>query len=184
MVSRVAEISAYAVRRQPGDNKGRRMATLDADMRAIVERTILCFAATTNADGSPNLSPKSSLRVHDNEHLLFAKIASPGTVRNLRRDPRIAINCVEIFARRGYRFAGRATIHSSGDPLHVALAAAVRREHASIPVHDAVLVEVLEAEPIMSPAYTFIAGVTEESLRAAYARKYGVVPLAKPERAP
>ena len=60
------------------------MAVLDADMRAIVERTLLCFAATTNPDGSPNLSPKSSLRVHYEGHLLFANIASPGTLRNLR----------------------------------------------------------------------------------------------------
>ena len=103
------------------------MATSDADMRAIVARTLLCFAATTNPDGSPNLSPKSSL--HDEGHLLFANIASPGTLRNLRRDPRIEINCVDIFARRGYRFTGRASIHTAGDPLHVALAEAVRREH-------------------------------------------------------
>jgi hypothetical protein len=161
------------------------MATLDADMRGIVEPTLLCFAATTNPNGSPNLSPNSSLPVHDEGHLLFANIASPGTLRNPRRDPRIEINCVDIFARRGFRFTGRATIHSSGDPLHVALVEAVRREHASgIPVHDAVLVEVLEAKPVMSPAYTFIAGVTEESLCAAYAQRYGIVPLAERERIP
>jgi uncharacterized protein len=159
------------------------MATLGADMRAMVERTILCFAATTNSDGSPNLSPKSSLRVYDESHLLFANIASPGTIRNLRRDPRIEINCVDIFARRGYRFRGRATIHSAGDPLYEALATAVRSEHGSaIPVHDAVLVEVLEATPVLSPAYMFIAGVTEESLRAAYTRRYGVVPITELER--
>ena len=161
------------------------MATLDADMKAIVEGTILCFVATTNPDGSPNLSPKSSLRVHDDAHLLFANIASRGTVRNLRRDPRIEINCVDIFARRGYRFRGRATIHSAGDPLYVALASAVRREHGSaIPVHDAVIVEVFEARPLLSPAYTFIAGVRQEGLRATYSRRYGVVPLAEPERTP
>jgi hypothetical protein len=131
LVSRVAEISPYALRQQPRHKKARLMATSDADMRAIVERTLPCFAATTNPDGSPNLSPKSSLRVHDEGHLLFANIASPGTLRNLRRDPRIAINCVDIFARRGYRFTGRAAIHSAGDPLHVALAEAVRREHGS-----------------------------------------------------
>jgi hypothetical protein len=40
---------------------------------------------------------------------------------------------------------------------------------------------VLEAKPVLSPAYTFIAGVTEESLRAAYARRYGLVALAARE---
>src|SRR5262249_57548129 len=108
----------------------------------VVEGRILCSSATTNPDGSPNLSPTSSLRVHDDAHLLFANIASPGTVRNLRRDPRIEINCVDIFARRGYRFRGRATIHSAGDPLYVALASPVSREHRPpIPVHHPLLVQ-------------------------------------------
>src|SRR5262249_42564599 len=81
MVSSVGESSPYALRQQATASEGRHMAILDADMRAIIERTILCFAATTNADGSPNVSPKSSLRVYDDGHLLFANIASPGTVR-------------------------------------------------------------------------------------------------------
>src|ERR1700730_4647161 len=39
------------------------MAKLDADMQSLVRRTILCFAATINGDGSPNLSPKSTLSI-------------------------------------------------------------------------------------------------------------------------
>ncbi len=73
------------------------MAKFDADMRSLVRRTILCFAATINGDGSPNLSPKSTLIVHDDDHLLFSNIASPRTVADLRLDPRIEINCVDIF---------------------------------------------------------------------------------------
>jgi len=91
------------------------MAKLDADMQSLVRRTILCFAATINGDGSPNLSPKSTLIVHDDDHLLFSNIASPRTVANLRLDPRIEINCVDIFSRRGYRFTGHASVRSAGD---------------------------------------------------------------------
>lgn len=151
---------------------------LDQDMREMVAGTMLCFAATTNEDGSPNLSPKSSLRVHDDTHLMFANMASPGTVRNLRRDPRIEINCVDIFARRGYRFRGRASVHSGDDPLYRALRADVAAEHGdAIPVFDAVLVELLQVHPVISPAYTFVDGVTETALRNAYLGKYGVQPV-------
>lgn len=151
---------------------------LDQDMKQIVAGTMLCFAATTNEDGSPNLSPKSSLRVHDDTHLMFANMASPGTVRNLRRDPRIEINCVDIFARRGYRFVGRASVHSGDDPLYQTLRTDVAAEHGdAIPVFDAVLVEVLRVHPVISPAYTFIDGVTEDALRTAYLGKYGVQPV-------
>lgn len=152
---------------------------LDDDMRQMVAGTILCFVATVNEDGSPNLSPKSSLRVHDDTHLMFANMASPGTVRNLRRDPRVELNCVDIFSRRGYRFIGQATVHSGDDPLYLSLKTDVAAEHgAAIPVHDAVLVEILAATAVISPAYTFIDGVTEDVLRTAYFGKYNVAPVA------
>lgn len=152
---------------------------LNEDMKNLVAGTMLCFAATINEDGSPNLSPKSSLRVHDDRHLMFANMASPGTVANLRRDPRIELNCVDIFSRRGYRFTGKAQLFSGGDPLYEALRADVAAEHGeTLPVHDAVLIEVLAASPVISPAYTYVEGVTEDILRNAYHGKYGVQPLA------
>lgn len=160
------------------------MAKLDNDMKDVVRRTNLCFAATINADGSPNLSPKSTLIVHDDDHLLFANIASPRTIANLKRDPRIEINCIDIFARRGYRFKGEASVRSAGDPIYERFLTTLHAEHGdAIPVHDVVLVGVLSARPILSPAYTYIAGTTEAGLREAYARKYGMAPLMAEERA-
>ncbi len=136
---------------------------------------MLSFVATTNPDGSPNVSPKSSLCVLDDRHLLFANIASPATVRNLQTDPRTEINCVDIFARRGYRFKGRATVHGPGDRLHEELAAAVKTEHGDhIPVLHAVRIEILQAKPLLSPAYLFGENVSEEAVRQAYLKKYGV----------
>lgn len=160
------------------------MAKIDADMTALIRRTILCFAATINADGSPNLSPKSTLAVHDEEHLLFANIASPRTIANLRRDPRIEINCVDIFSRRGYRFSGHGSVRSKGDPFYEQVAAALRAEYNNaVPVHDVVLVKVSSAKPILSPAYAFIPGTTEAKLRDIYATKYGMTALAREEDA-
>ena len=149
---------------------------LTNDMKDLIAGTMLCFAATINKDGSPNLSPKSSLRVHDDTHLLFANMASPGTVENLRRDPRIELNCVDIFSRRGYRFSGKAHLYSDDDRIYQMLRADVASEHGDqIPVHDAVLVELKGVASVVSPAYTFVDGVTEPALRKAYFGKYGVL---------
>ena len=153
------------------------MKILDADIRSIIDETILCFAATINQDGSPNLSPKSTLKVFDDNHLIFANIASPKTASNLKRDPRIEINCVDIFSRRGYRFKGRGIIHSIGTQIHDDLLLEIKNDHGDgIPVIDAILIEVLEVHPVLSPAYTFIKGVTENNLREAYMKKYNVRP--------
>src|ERR1700722_1173533 len=74
----------------------------------------------------------------------------PRTVANLGLDPRIEINFVDIFSRRGYRFTGHASVRSAGDPIYHEFAAALRTEHGdAIPIHDAVLVRVLSAKPIL-----------------------------------
>ena len=147
-------------------------------MKNIIDGTLLCFAATVNRDGSPNLSPKSTLKVFDERHLIFANIASPGTLTNLKSDARIEINCVDIFSRRGYRFTGTGSIHSSGTKIYMDVLIDVQREHGkTIPVFDAILVEVHGIKPIVSPAYHFVKGVNEDSLRQAYMLKYNVSPV-------
>ena len=80
------------------------MAILTEDMRQMVAHLRLCYVATVTPDGKPNLSPKGSLRVIDDDHLAFADIMSPSTIRNLRSNPYIEGNMVDPFLRRGYRF--------------------------------------------------------------------------------
>ena len=87
---------------------------LTDEMKEIVERLRLCYVATVTPDGKPNLSPKGSLKVWDDETVVFADIASPGTMRNLRSNPFIEINLVDPFLRRGFRFKGRAEVYESG----------------------------------------------------------------------
>jgi hypothetical protein len=70
---------------------------LTDEMKEMVERLRLCYVATVTPDGKPNLSPKGSLKVWDDETVVFADIASPGTIRNLRSNPFIEINLVDPF---------------------------------------------------------------------------------------
>ena len=114
-------------------------------------------------------------------HLLFADIASAGSA-NLRRDPRIDITCVDIFARRGYNFKGIAEMRSKGDSIYETIVASVQAEHAdAMPIHNGVLVEVPVLKPILSPAY--VPGAREAAHREAYGRKHGMAPLSALETA-
>ena len=60
------------------------MAILTKEMKQFVREQRLGFIATVCPDNTPNLSPKGTLTVWDNEHLVFADIRSPGTIGNLR----------------------------------------------------------------------------------------------------
>ena len=63
------------------------MARITEEMARMVAELRLCYVATVTPDGKPNLSPKGSLCVIDGDHLAFADIMSPGTMRNLRSNP-------------------------------------------------------------------------------------------------
>lgn len=145
------------------------------EMSAVIDGTMLCYVATVNADGSPNLSPKASLKAHGPNRLLFANIASPKTVENIQARPDIEINVVDIFARKGFRFRGTARIAPPDSAEHKLIADWVMAEHGDkIPVHDVIDMTVSAAESVLSPAYTFFDGVTDEVMRTAYLKKYGV----------
>lgn len=150
------------------------MAIITDDMAAIIRHALLCFVATVNPDGTPNLSPKASLTTRE-DVLFFANISSPRTVANLRRNPAIAINVVDIFMRRGYRFSGIASVIGPGNPDYDFVAEWVWNLNGrDYPVHEVVRVAVAEALPLHSPAYEFGTGITEEGLHEAFLPKYGV----------
>src|SRR5690348_9687066 len=104
-------------------------------MRRVVDEQQLGFIATVCADGAPNLSPKGTTAVWDDERLVFADVHSPQTVANLRRDPRVEINVVDPLVRKGYRFKGLAEVHGEGPVYDAALEFYRRRGSTSAKAH-------------------------------------------------
>lgn len=52
------------------------LVKLTADMQRILNEQRLGFVASVCEDGTPNLSPKGTTTVWDDEHLVFADICS------------------------------------------------------------------------------------------------------------
>src|SRR5690348_3678415 len=88
----------------------RQSAIITDDMKRLIDEQRLGFFATVCPDGSPNLSPKGTIAVWDDNHLAFGNIRSPGTLESLRQNPTIDVNVVDPFSRKGYRFKGVATV--------------------------------------------------------------------------
>ena len=143
------------------------MGILTDDMQRVVERE-LGFVATVRPDGSPNLSPKGTIAVWDDDHLVFADLRSPGTVENLRSNPRVEVNVVDQLTRKGYRLEGVAVVHTEGAEFERGVQRYEARglERARDRIHSIVVIEVARALPVTSPAYDV--GATEDELRAIY----------------
>jgi uncharacterized protein len=142
--------------------KARARVQLTEDMKRIVSEQRLGFIASICPDGTPNLSPKGTTAVWDDEHLIFANICSPGTIANVQRQPIVEINVVDPVARKGYRFKGPATVYKEG-PLFEQGLAFYRNRGTASPIEHIVLVKVERALPLISPAYD--QGKTEEEIR-------------------
>jgi predicted pyridoxine 5'-phosphate oxidase superfamily flavin-nucleotide-binding protein len=127
---------------------------LDEDMRRVVREQSLGFVATVCPDGTPNLSPKGTTIVWDDDHLVFLDVHSPNTVANLVSNPSVEINVVDPIVRKGYRFKGRAEVLTEG-ALHDEILDTFQRERGTdvTRVRSVVLVEVDVAAPLVSPAY-------------------------------
>jgi len=133
-------------------------------MQRVVREQRLGFVATVCPDGTPNLSPKGTTTVWDDDHLVFADIRSPGTVENLKLNPAVEINVVDAVRRKGYRFKGTAQVLTEGslfDEMVRFYGETVER--AAERVRSIVIVRVERALPLTSPAYDW--GLTEQQLR-------------------
>jgi predicted pyridoxine 5'-phosphate oxidase superfamily flavin-nucleotide-binding protein len=156
---------------------------LTDDMKRIVLEQRLGYAATVCADGTPNLSPKGTTTVFDDDHLMFADIHSPDTVRNLQRNPAIELNVVDPIVRKGYRFKGQATVYSDGEMYERGLqvlaerGSTTPREH----INAIVIVAVKAAAPLISPAYD--GGASEQEVAAVWERRFDALRKARTETA-
>jgi predicted pyridoxine 5'-phosphate oxidase superfamily flavin-nucleotide-binding protein len=147
------------------------MAKLSDEMKELVRRQRLGFIATVCADGSPNLSPKGTLTVLDDHHLIFADLNSPGTIANLRVNPGIEVNVVDHLLRKGYRFKGTAKVIDSGPDLdkYVAFFSNAGMLDAPRRIRAIVIIQVDKTRAMISPGYDYI---PEETAMRAYWIKY------------
>jgi predicted pyridoxine 5'-phosphate oxidase superfamily flavin-nucleotide-binding protein len=131
------------------------MARLTADMQRVVREQRLGFYATVCEDGSPNLSPKGTTLVWDDDHLFFADVRSPQTTANVRRGSLVEVNVVDPFTRKGYRFRGPAVVHERGTDGYAQGVERLREAGSQLVERVAaiVVIEVREARPLTSPAY-------------------------------
>lgn len=153
------------------------MGILNDDMKRVLRQQRLGFIATVCPDGTPNLSPKGTAAVWDDDHLIFADLASPVTMGNLSQNPALEINVVDTFARKGYRFKGTASIVTQGElfqEIKEAYATGSRGVPAvGIPAQAYVVMKVEKAAPLVSPGYT--SGKTERETREEWAGHWASV---------
>ena len=119
------------------------MTKLSEEAKKAIGEIRPSLVATASRTGKPNVSAKGSLRVLDDEHIVFADIASPRTVANIRENSQVAVICLDAAARKGCRIWGTGSIFNSGELFDQLTAEYAKK---SMEVKNAVKVAVEEIE--------------------------------------
>jgi predicted pyridoxine 5'-phosphate oxidase superfamily flavin-nucleotide-binding protein len=131
------------------------MAVLTDDMKQLVAEQKLGYVASVAADGTPNLSPKGTFLVRDEDHIMFAEMRSPNTLANIETTPNVEVNFVDIFSRKDFRFKGLARFIAKGTEEYEALLPPFLAEWSALSelFNGIVVIKVETALPLVSPAY-------------------------------
>jgi uncharacterized protein len=103
------------------------------------------WVATASKKGAPNLSIKGSLRLLDDEHLVFADLFSLKTRKNLEENPQAAVMVYDEASRKGFMIRGTTEQFTSG------------------PVYDETVAGIKKAMPQLPPAKSVVR-ITVESV--------------------
>ncbi len=156
------------------------MPLLNEPIRDAARRSVLCWLATVDADGQPNVSPKEVWSIADDQHVVVAHIASPVTARNIRQQPQVCLSFVDVWVQKGFKLLGTAQEVHADDPAFAAWAAPLlARVGQRFVIHSVLVIRVTSVAAIVAPSYRFFPDETSEASQIEAAmHTYGVRPMA------
>jgi predicted pyridoxine 5'-phosphate oxidase superfamily flavin-nucleotide-binding protein len=149
---------------------------LNAAVQEDINNAVLCWLATVDDEGQPNVSPKELFHAYDDRSLVVAEIASPTSTRNIGKNPRVCVSFIDVFRQRGFKIYGKAQMLLPDHPQFMAMGTrllAMAGEHFK--VRGIIHVETSRVQRIWAPSYTVFPDRTvEEQIKRAH-KTYGVI---------
>lgn len=150
---------------------------LSDEVKEYINKSVLCWLATSSADNQPNVSPKEVFTYFGDEYVIVANIASPGSVRNIHENPWVSISFVDVFVQKGYQLKGEAEIIKRSDPEFESVSKPLLEITNGIyPIASIIKIRIGEIKKIIAPSYKLFPDITEvQNMESAY-KTYGVKP--------
>ena len=144
---------------------------LTSEMRSLISENTIGLVATVTPEGKPAVSPKATSVVLSPNEIAFLDIRSPKTRRNIKANPNVELNYVDIFRRKACRLTGTATYVGPNYKEFPILQKNFKEfDYLLDGVNGIFHVTISEAQLILSPAYDH--GAREELLKKDWLEKY------------
>ena len=144
---------------------------LTKEMEKLIKENTIGLVATVTPDGYPAVSPKATTIVLNSTHLAFIDLRSPKTKRNIKANPFVELNYIDVFRRQACRIKGKAAYIERDDKKFDGISKNFTAWSSLFEKAKGVfVVEILNAQKILSPAYDD--GADEELLKSEWLAKY------------
>ena len=157
------------------------MTLLNESVREAARRSVLCWLATVDAEGQPNVSPKEVWTIADDQHVVVAHIASPISARNIAQHPRVCLSFVDVFVQKGFKLLGTAREVLADNAKFAIWAKPLQAMVGQrFTIQSVLVVHVKSVIAIVAPSYRFYPHDTTEASQVASAmRAYNVQSVEK-----
>lgn len=137
---------------------------LEKKVLESIQESVLCWLATVNSLGEPNVSPKEMFVAYKEEAILIANIASPVSINNIKVNPKVCLSFIEIFKQKGFKIQGTASIIEQQDETYDKKVALLRHLGGEgFPIKEIIQIQVNSVTPLIAPSYWLYPDKTTES---------------------
>ncbi len=146
------------------------------EIEKYIDKSVLCWLATVDEVGHPNVSPKEMF-THHNGKLIIANIASPQSMKNLSGNDAVCVSMVNVFTQKGIKLKGRARIINTMDVDFKENESILIDLYSDVyTIKSIIEVSIEKVETILAPSYVKFPERTEEMQIANAMETYKVKP--------
>lgn len=134
---------------------------LTPDIIRYIDQSVLCWLATADNNGQPNVSPKE-IFTHHKGNLLISNIMSPQSIKNIKANSKVSVSFIDILVQKGYQVKGIAEVVDKNNNLFDSLHAPLfKLAGHDFPIASIIKIEITSSKKIGAPRYALFPDTTE-----------------------
>jgi len=148
---------------------------LTSQIKASLEKSVLCWLATSSLENEPNVSPKEAFTSFGDDSIIIANIASPQTVKNIRANPKVCLSILDILVQKGFQLKGTAKVIEKDDEEFEEIEAILLEiTKGKYPFSSITKIQVESQKEIIAPSYFLFPEITEAQKIEESKQQYGL----------
>ena len=135
---------------------------LGLDVKRSIDKSVLCWLATSSKDNEPNVSPKE-IFTYWQENIIIANIASPQSLKNIIENSKVSVSFIDILIQKGFQVKGQAEIIKPEHDIYSELEEILlEMTQGLFPFRTIFKIVPTAVKPIIAPRYILFPETTEE----------------------